>query len=125
MPALCTPGPAPVHPCRAPEANSNGISLAGAGNCVTREPAIPRKTLPVRRGHVLQCLHRESAQQGKVRLLSTKMDCNLPPLMREEQHVSTRSLTPLLMLENPEDLSAWIHLQTVGLGKGKEGLKFF
>ncbi|KAI4561982.1 hypothetical protein MJG53_017036 [Ovis ammon polii x Ovis aries] len=64
----------------------------------------PGKRFLVRRWTRAQCLHRESAQQGKVRLLSTKMDCNLPPLMREEQHVSTRSLTPLLMLENPEDL---------------------
>ncbi|KAI4530231.1 hypothetical protein MG293_020087 [Ovis ammon polii] len=64
----------------------------------------PGKRFLVRRWTRAQCLHRESAQQGKVRLLSTKMDCNLPPLVREEQHVSTRSLTPLLMLENPEDL---------------------
>ncbi|KAM7226141.1 hypothetical protein CapIbe_022286 [Capra ibex] len=64
----------------------------------------PGKRFLVRRWTRAQCLHRESAQQGKVRLLSTKMDCNLPPLMREEHHVSTRSLTPLLMLENPEGL---------------------
>ena len=85
----------------------------------------PGKRFLIRQWTRSKCLHQESAQQSKVRVLSTKMDCNLPQLMREEQHISMRSLTPLLMLENPEALLPGSTFKWWGLGGGERRSQVF
>lgn len=120
MPALSpqtSPGPPMSGPPRRIQTRDCVFS-PGAGNCVNRQSEILRKTLPRQAVDTFQ-VYQESAQQGKIRFLSTKMDCNLPPLMREEQQVSTRSPTPLLMLENPEGLLPGSTFKWWGLGGGE------
>ena len=126
MPALSSqapPGPPMSGPPRRIQTRDR-VFPPGVGNCVNRESEILRKTLPRQAVDTFQ-VYQESAQQGKTRFLSTKMDCNLPPLMREEQQVSTRSPAPLLRLENPEGLLPGSTFKWWRLGGGERRSQVF